>query len=269
MKYCLHWGYSKMCYRFLKYSKEKISKSFWAKLEYMDASPEDCFNKAWPSTEASTSATTPFDLDQVLTLGFSSGRMKDPSYLCHRIVMWSKWITSANMLCNACLWQYYEKWKSLSFFRQDSGNLSIYQGKDLEEVISLARSTFFSYIMTDSSSWWMCLRFCQVSLPVYLLLRGKPLPDKWLQGLEKYIHFQTCCFLRKALWWLLRTNCVRRHWSSHDRNLSHTGSRRACTKTTHLCKGVLTFKKEAKCPLPHGNHWREAQKENSSSKPNL
>lgn len=36
-----------------------------------------------------------------------------------------------------------------------------------------------------------------------------------------------------------------------------------------LCKGVMTFKKEAKCPLPHGNHWREDQKETSSSKPNL
>lgn len=36
-----------------------------------------------------------------------------------------------------------------------------------------------------------------------------------------------------------------------------------------LCEGVLTYKKDAKCPLTYMNHCKEDQIESPSSKPNL
>lgn len=37
----------------------------------------------------------------------------------------------------------------------------------------VARSISFDYIMTDSPPWWMCLRSCHWSPPIYLVLNRK------------------------------------------------------------------------------------------------
>lgn len=129
-----------------------------------------------------------------------------------------------------------KKWKSLSFCRQDSGSMSIIPEQRLGKSSNFLGQIHLFFLHND---WFIVLVEVSQILPTQPsslsgAKRGKPLPDKWLQGLEKYIHFQTRCFLWKALWWLVRTDSVHRHWSSHDWNLSHTGSGRVCTKTTHF-----------------------------------
>lgn len=155
VRYCLHWGYSKMCYRFGKYSKERVSKSFGEKLESTCGLSRGPLPQRPPSTEASTSATLPFDLEQVLTLGFSSGKWKThPAYVTG--LLWdSKWITSGNMLYKACRYAIgpARKWKSLVLRGQDSGNLSITSGQRLGRSYNfLGQIHVFVCIMPASSS---------------------------------------------------------------------------------------------------------------------
>lgn len=137
----------------------------------------------------SRSATQPFDLEQVLNTWFLIWKMKGPPYLLHRIVMRFK--VSHNYKYALETRKYYGNAKVTSFCRQDSGSPGSYH--------SLGHIHLFVHIMTDSSPWQICLRFCHCNPLIYLVLReGNYCLTSGYKGQGKYIHFQTCYFLWKA-----------------------------------------------------------------------